>query len=69
MDITRKLKTAMTAQNVTQTELANRTSQSQKTLSAKMVANNFRINEFERLITALGCELELHIILPDGRKI
>ena len=69
MDITRKLKTAMTAQNVTQTELANPTSQSQKTLSAKMVANNFRINEFERLITALGCELELHIILPDGRKI
>ncbi len=69
MDITRKLKTAMTAQNVTQTELANRTSQSQKTLSAKMIANNFRINEFERLITALGCELELNIVLPDGRKI
>ena len=69
MELTKKLKIAMIEQNINQVELAKLTSQNQGNLSSKMRADNFRVNEFESLVSALGCELEVNIILPDGRKV
>ena len=69
MSLAKKLKMAMLELEISQVELANKTTQSQQNLSRKLVADNFNIREYERLVKVLGCELEISIILPDGRKL
>ena len=69
MNLTEKLKIAMLKQNVTQTHLAELTEQTRKNLSNKMSRDNFKLSEYKKLVDALGCELEISIILPDGTKI
>ena len=69
MECTKKLKMAMIEININQVELAKLTEQTQANLSSKMTADNFRINEYEKLVKALGCELEVNIILPNGKRI
>lgn len=59
----------MIEQNVNQTTLAERTGQTQKNLSNKMARDNFQLSEYEKLVTALGCTLEISIVLPSGEKI
>lgn len=59
----------MIKQNVTQTKLAELTDQTQNNLANKFKANNFKLSEYEKLVSALGCELEINIILPTGEKI
>lgn len=66
MTYTQKLKMVMIATNINQVKLAELTSQSQENLSQKMAKNNFKMQEFERLITAMGCELKIQIVLPNG---
>lgn len=69
MTYTQKLKMAMVATNINQVKLAELTKQSQENLSQKMAKNNFKMQEFERLITAMGCELKIQIILPNGETV
>ena len=69
INLTEKLKIAMIKQNVTQLQLAERTEQSQQNLSKKIAANNFKLSEYQRLTEALGCTLEINIVLPSGEKI
>ena len=69
MNLTESLKIAMLKLNVTQTKLAALTNQTQKNLSNKMVRNNFKLSEYQQLVEALGCRLELNIVLPSGEKI
>ena len=66
---TEKLRIAMIKQNITQTRLAELTNQQQKNLSNKMSRNDFRISEYEQLVEALGCKLEVNIVLPSGEKL
>lgn len=63
------LKKAMKKQKITQTVLAERTNQAPRNLSNKFVRNNFRISEFEQLVAALGCKLEVTIVMPDGERL
>ena len=56
----------MIATNINQIKLAELTNQSQQNLSQKMVSNNYKIQEYERLVSALGCQLKINIILPNG---
>jgi hypothetical protein len=60
---------AMVATNINQVKLAELTKQSQENLSQKMAKNNFKMQEFEKLITAMGCELKIQIILPNGETV
>ena len=69
MKYTNKLKMAMIATNINQVKLAEMTNQSQQNLSDKMSRDNFRLNEYERLVTAMGCELKIQIILPNGETV
>ena len=66
MKYTNKLKMAMIATHINQIKLAELTNQSQENLSQKMSKNNYKIQEYERLINALGCQLKIQIILPNG---
>ena len=69
MKYTNKLKMAMIATNINQIKLAELTNQSQQNLSQKMVSNNYKIQEYERLVNALGCQLKINIILPNGETV
>ena len=69
MKYTQKLKKAMIATNINQIKLAELTNQSQQNLSQKMVSNSYKIQEYERLVNALGCQLKIQIILPNGEVI
>lgn len=68
-NLTEKLKIAMIKTGKTQTALAVETGQTQNNLANKMKANNFKLSEYERLINALGCELEISVIMPNGERI
>lgn len=69
INLTEKLKIAMIKQNLTQLQLAERTEQSQQNLSKKITSNNFKLSEYQRLVEALGCTLEINIVLPNGEKL
>ena len=69
MKYTTKLKMAMIATNTNQIKLAELTNQSQQNLSDKMKRDNFRLQEYERLVTAMGCELKIQIVLPNGETV
>ena len=69
MDMITKLKMAMTAVDVTQTELAKRTNQTKQNLSRKMCLNTLNFVEYEKLVNALGCTLEVNIVLPNGKTL
>ena len=69
MKYTQKLKMAMKATNINQIKLAELTNQSQQNLSQKMVSNSYKIQEYERLVSALGCQLKIQIILPNGETV
>ena len=66
MTYTQKLKMAMIGTNINQIKLAELTHQSQENLSQKMSKNNYKIQEYEKLVKALGCELKVTIVLPNG---
>ena len=68
-NLTEKLKIAMIKQYVTQTKLAELAEQTQNNLSNKMKLNNFKLSEYEKLVNALGCTLEISIVLPSGERI
>lgn len=69
MDLANKIKMAMKSQNITQKDLANILGVSQANISMKFASNNFKFSDYERLVKACGCELEVNIILPDGKII
>lgn len=69
MNLTEKLKIAMIKQNISQTRLAELTTQTQNNLSNKMSRNDFKLSEYQRLVEALGCTLEINIVLPNGDKL
>jgi len=69
MELTKKLKMAMLEMDVNQVELAKRIGSNQPNLSAKMCSGKYRIEEYEKLVKAIGCELEVNIILPNGKKL
>ena len=68
-NLTEKLKIAMIKQNISQTKLAELSEQTQNNLANKMKLNNFKLSEYERLVNALGCTLEISIVLPTGERI
>lgn len=69
MDLTKILKETMQSKNVSQSELAKRTNQSRNNLSKKMIANDFRFNEFEKLINALDCSVTIQIIPTNSGRV
>lgn len=69
MNLTELLKIAMIKTNYNQLKLAEATQQSQVNLSNKMLRNNYKLSEYEKLVNALGCKLIIEIELPNGERI
>ena len=66
MNLSKMLIKTMKTLNFTQTDLAKQVNQSRANLSKKIIANNFRFNEFEKLMNAMGCSVEIKITMPTG---
>ena len=69
IDLTEKLKIAMIKLKINQTQLAERRNQKQQNIAAKMKINNFKLSDYQKLVEAMGCKLEINIILPDGQMV
>jgi hypothetical protein len=69
INLTEKLKIVMWREHVTQKTLANRSQQTQNNLANKLKLNNFKLSEYEKLVEAMGCTLEVTIVMPNGDKI
>ncbi len=69
INLSKKLKKTMLELDISQIELAKRTNQTQSNLSQKFITNNFKLSEYEKLVTAMGCQLEINIILPNGERV
>lgn len=69
LNLSEKLRIAMIKCNVNQLELATRSNQSRSNLANKILRNDFKLSEYERLVEALGCNLEVNIVLPSGEKL
>ena len=69
INLSEKLKIAMIKCNFKQIDLATATRQSKANLSSKFNRNDFKLSEYQRLVEALGCQLEIKIVLPNGDKI
>ncbi len=69
INLTEKLKIAMIKQHMTQVRLAELSGQSQGNLANKIVRNDFKLSEYQKLVEALGCTLEITIVLPNGERI
>lgn len=68
-NIVDKIKTVMVIQKFTQKDIANLLNTGQSSVSKKLASNNLKLSDYEKLVKACGCELEVNIILPDGTKI
>ena len=68
-NLSEQLKSVMLKLNISQVDLARQTGQSRANLSNKLSRNDFKLSEYEKLVTALGCQLEINIILPTGERI
>lgn len=69
LNLSEKMRIAMLKLNVSQTQLAERSNQTQANLGNKLARNDFKLSEYEKLVTALGCELEVSIKLPNGDRL
>ena len=64
-----KTRLAMKRLSMTLGDLAEATDQTRQNLSNKMTRGNFSEKDMEKIATALGCNLEIRIILPDGSEL
>ena len=69
IDLRHKIEIAMAHCRLNQSQLAKLSSQSLSNLNNKLIRNDFKLSEYQRLVEALGCQLEIKIVLPNGDKI
>lgn len=69
IDLTEKLKIAMIKLKINQTQLAALSNKKQPNIAAKLKTNNFKLSEYQKLVEAMGCKLEINIVLPDGQVV
>ena len=69
MTVAEKIRVIMKRQSMTMGNLADATEQTRQNLSNKMSRGNFTERDIEALANALGCQVKITFILPDGTEI
>ena len=69
MTVAEKIRLIMKRQSMTMGNLADVTEQTRQNLSNKMSRGNFTERDIEALANALGCQVKITFILPDGTEI
>lgn len=67
--VAEKLRIIMNRLNVNMTKLSELSGQSRQNLSNKFNRGNFTEEDIQKLATALGCEVEVRFVLPDGTEV
>ena len=67
--VSEKLRIIMARRNINMTKLAELSGQSRQNLSNKFARGNFTEDDIETLSNAMGCEVDIRFILPDGSEI
>ena len=69
MGMTEKIKIAMLKRNMSLNDLAEKIGQSPQNISGKFKRDNFKEDELKDLATALGCKVNIELIMQDtGEK-
>ncbi len=69
MTVAEKIRVIMKRQNMTMGSLADASGQTRQNLSNKMSRGNFTERDIETLGNALGCQVKISFVLPDGTEI
>ena len=69
IDLAEKIRILAIKQKVPVSEIAKRSGQSSSNLYNKMLRNDFKLSELQRVADALGVGLEVNFVLPSGEKI
>lgn len=69
MDMTKKVKMALTYADVTQAELAKGIGTSAPNITQRIKRGLFTVPDLEDIADVLGCEFECYFVFPDGTKI
>lgn len=55
--------------NLTQSELATKTNQSQQNLSKKLKNNEWKVSDLEKIAEAIGADVEIKFIKKDTKEV
>ena len=69
IDISEKVKILAIKNSTTVAGLARLSGQTSANLHNKIVRNDFKTSELERIADAVGCSVEINFILPNGEKV
>ena len=70
LSVSEKIKIVLKRRGMTMGQLAEQTNQTRQNLSNKMSRDNFPEKELREIADALGCDLEINLIMRDsGAKV
>ena len=70
LSVSEKIKIVLKRRGMTMGALAESTGQTRQNLSNKMTRDNFHEKELREIADALGCDLEINLIMRDsGEKV
>lgn len=69
MTFAEKVRLAMSRKGMQMGNLAEATGQTRQNLSNKMSRGNFTEKDMVKIAEALGCSIEIKLVLPDGDEI
>lgn len=68
MNMNENIKIACVKRNISIAELARRSNQTPQNFNQKMRINNFKVEELEKIASALNCGLEIHFVDKDTKE-
>lgn len=69
LNLTEKVRILAIKNNTTVAKIAEKSGQSSANLYNKLSRNDFKTSELLRIAQAVGCDVEVNFIMPDGSKI
>jgi len=70
LSVSEKIKVVLKRRGMTMGQLADATGQTRQNLSNKMTRDNFPEKELREIADALGCDLEINLVMRDnGEKV
>ena len=70
LSVSEKIKVILKRRGMTMGQLAESTGQTRQNLSNKMTRDNFPERELREIADALGCDLEINLVMRDsGEKV
>lgn len=69
MNMNENIRIACVKRNISIAELARRSGQTPQNFNQKMKINNFKVEELEKIATALDCDLEIRFVDKNTKEV